>query len=758
MADAGNNRVRKLGDFAPTVTPTALPSVAPSFYLASLSICGDTANNLYVAVADSHTINVVSTDTLSGGSVIRKINLLSNKISLIAGTGGSPGFSGDGGPATAAQFTFPRQLHGLTSDLLLVADFNNNRVRMVTLSSGLIVTYAGSGVSGFAPTVYLATQSVITTVAGNGTGTSAGDGRLATSATLYTPPSVWCDSISNMFVSEYAGQKVRKVDRASGIISTIATFTGGLAQIVGDTNGGLYSPTAAPSQPLSSLSQITTLMGTGSALSLGDLGSATGASLNSPFGVWKDTAGNVYVSEYAGHRIRKIDTLNIVSTYVGTGTAGVLGNNGKATSAMVNQPCQITGNTAGTSLYFVSSDGGTVRAVSLSTNIVTLVAGVASSAAGTKGDNGPTTSASFSSSKGVYFDTSGNMYISESSGNVVRKVSTLGIITAFAGGGAVEGSRGPATSSVLQNPLQIFVTSGGMVLFADSGMHTLRTCSPTTGIIVTFAGVFQSTALNDVSGPATSTKLYYPQGVVVDALGVVYYGEGGTGNGANPVSRPTSRPSSDPSRQPSGAPFKQTLQPTTKPSVEPSWSPSTAPQASPSSQPSVYPVSTSVSPSSAPLSVSSTMPSEAPTWWPSGAPSISPSVSPSTCPSDAPSVTPSAVPSRSPSQNLTASPSVAPTENPVITTTVMPTEGPSFEPSQNPSAEPTVSPSPAPSASPSVGPSQSPSDSPSETPTCVPKCGAHLAYSSANRSHCGPVDRSSDEHSKCHQSQCWREH
>ncbi len=271
-------------------------------------------------------------------AVIRVVNT-SGIISNFAGTH-TPGFSGDGGQATAAQLSDPGGVTFDPAGNLYIADFGNQRIRMIN-TSGIITTIAGNGSAGYsgdggpataadlsdpfgtaidaAGNVYIAdytnnrirmvnTSGIISTFAGNGTPAYGGDGGPATAASIYDATGICFDPAGNLYIADYYNNRIRMVN-TSGIISTFA--------------------------------------GNGVASYSGDGGPATAAEINQPVDVMIDASGNIYAQEWAGFRIRKISTAGIITTYVGTGIAGYSGDGGQATAAQINYSLGLAFDAAG---------------------------------------------------------------------------------------------------------------------------------------------------------------------------------------------------------------------------------------------------------------------------------------------------------------------------------------------------------------------------------------------------------------------------
>jgi len=250
-----------------------------------------------LAVDDSGNIYIGDTRNF----VIRKVNGVTGIINTIGGNGTS-GFSGDGGPATAAEISQIRYLALDDSGNIYFADANNNRIREIRKSTGIITTYAGNGTAAFsgdggpataaeinapygvtldkAGNMYIADQDnnrirminvsthIITTVAGNGTAGYSGDGGAATAAEVYNPTDVSIGPGGNLLIADTYNQVVRKVTISTGDISTIA--------------------------------------GNGTAGYSGDGGAATAAEMHYPNGITLDAKGNLYIPDWANNVIRMV--------------------------------------------------------------------------------------------------------------------------------------------------------------------------------------------------------------------------------------------------------------------------------------------------------------------------------------------------------------------------------------------------------------------------------------------------------------------
>ena len=248
----------------------------------------------------------------------------------------------------------------------------------------------------------------------------------------------------------------------------------------------------------------------------GDNGPATSAQLYNPYGLAVDSAGNLYIADVSNHRIRKVSN-GVITTAAGNGTYGFGGDNGPATSAQLSSLQGIAVDSVG-NLYI--ADVGNNRIRKVSNGVITTVVG--NGTPGYSGDNGPATSALLDGPVGVGVDSAGNLYIADAF-SVIRKVSK-GVITTVAGNGTAgySGDNGPATSAQLYNPCGLAVDSAGNLYIADTKNYRIRKVS--NGVISTVAGNGTPGFSGD-NGPATSAQLYNSQGLGVDSVGNLYFAD-----------------------------------------------------------------------------------------------------------------------------------------------------------------------------------------------------------------------------------------
>jgi len=346
-------------------------------------------------------------------------------ISTLAGTG-TDGYNGDGGSATAAQLFSPFGVQVDKAGNVYIGDTYNNRIRMVN-TSGIITTIAGNGYGTWSSGGYsgdggpataaelgspcgiaideigniffadwvnncirkINTSGIISTYAGVGYRSYSGDGGQATLAGLCLPTDVATDSAGNVYIADYGNNCIRKVN-TSGIITTIA----GNAYEAG-TDAGAYS---------------------------GDGGPATDAELNLPEGVAVDKTGNVvYIVDSYNDRIREVTSNGVINTIAGSGIAGYAGDGGAATLAKLSAPFGIALDSHGD--IFISDDSNAcIREINTS-GVIYTVAGT--TVAGYSGDGGAATAAEMNAAGLIATDALGNIYLGDRYNNRTRKLTNL---------------------------------------------------------------------------------------------------------------------------------------------------------------------------------------------------------------------------------------------------------------------------------------------------------------------------------------------
>ncbi len=359
-----------------------------------------------------------------------------------------------------------------------------------------------------------------------------GSGTVVPTQNIASGSSITVYSISrdagDYFIANVAADSWSLVNISGGIVagdlapagdSKSAIFTGhlaGSAQIHAPKSG----LSSTDSGVLTVIPLIHTVAGNGTRGYSGDGGAATSAQLNYPADMAFDASGNFYIADRSNHRVRKVNTSGIITTFAGTGTPGYSGDNGPATNAQLNYPTSVVVDPTSANLYITDQGNNRVRRVNLSTGYIYLVAGNGSGAYG--GDGGPATSASLNSPQGLALDAAGaNLYIADYSNNRIRKVNFgSGYIYTVAGNGIADytGDGGSATSASLKNPYDVSLDASGNLFIADTFNNRIRKVD-TSGTITTVAGNGTGDPYSGDGGPATDAHLNGPAGVVVDATG-----------------------------------------------------------------------------------------------------------------------------------------------------------------------------------------------------------------------------------------------
>ena len=562
---AGNGTVGYSGDGGPA---TAAQLNSPH------TIAVDAAGNLVIADTGSNRIRVVaaSTGTFYGQA------MTAGDIYTIAGNGTS-GFSGDGGPATAAELSQPA---GVTADAagnLLIADAGNQRVRVVAASSS---TFYGQAM----------TAGDIYTVAGDGTRGFTGDGGPATAAELHQPASVTVDGAGNLLIADARNGRVRVVAASTGTFYGQPMTGGDIYTIAGDGTRGFTGDggpaTAAELHQLGGAAVdgagdllIITLdnvvvvaasSGTlyGRTVTAGRIYNvARRVPLKNPMGVALDGAGNLLIADTDSNRIRVMAastgtfygqamTAGDIYTIAGNGTRGFGGDGGPATSAELNRPGGVATDGAG-NLLIADQGSNRIRVVAASTSTFygqAMTAGDIYTIAGNGtrgfgGDGGRATAAELDNPISVAVDNAGNLLISDfvnqrvrvvaaSTGTFYGQAMTAGDIYTIAGNGTegFSGDGGPATAAELCGPYGMAVDSTGNLLIAAGCNERIRVVAASTGTfygqamtagdIYTIAGNGTRGFTGD-GGPATAAELGSPISVAVDNAGDLLIADQGSG-------------------------------------------------------------------------------------------------------------------------------------------------------------------------------------------------------------------------------------
>ena len=365
--------------------------------------------------------NDLMTMATASASAIRSVNLPSiwtleselDYIRTLAGTG-TAGYNGDNINATKARLNYPVDLAVDRSGDIYIADDSNNRIRKLTVSTGILTTVAGTGLT-----------------------TYNGDDIDATTAAINTPEGVGVDGLGNIYIADTANHRLRKVTVSTGKITTVA---------------GTGTP------------------GTGKDGIL-----ATTSNLFRPASVAVDVEGNIYIADSANHRIRKVSaSTGLISTVAGTGTRSYNGDNIDATTAQLSAPLAVAVDKNG-DIYIADTFNNRLRKVTISTGKITTIAGTGVNSY--NGDNIDATTATIANPKGVAVDREGNVFIADSENYRIRKVIvSTGKITTIAGTG-IAGFTGDGVIAInarLNYVTGIAVDGVDNFYIADTSNHRIR--------------------------------------------------------------------------------------------------------------------------------------------------------------------------------------------------------------------------------------------------------------------------------------------
>ena len=349
-------------------------------------------------------------------ALILNSSSLAATIDTLAGTGVS-GAAGDGGAAVSAQVGNP---YGLTlgpDGALYVCEIDTERVRRIDMESGAISTVAGTGEVGY-----------------------SGDGGPAAQARLNDPYEVRFDAAGNMYFVEMLNAVVRKVDAATGKISTLA--------------------------------------GTGERGFSGDGGPATDATFNRPHSIALDGKGSLYVADIGNHRIRRVDLgTGVVTTFAGTGERAPTPDGAPVEGTPLNGPRALAFAPDG-DMYVALREGNAVYRVDMAERRLHHVAGTGEK--GYSGDGGPARTATLAGPKGIEIGPDLAIYLADTENHAIRRIdSATGIISTVAGDGSRhDGPDGDPLRCGLDRPHGVFVDPAGNVYIGDSENHRVRIVRP----------------------------------------------------------------------------------------------------------------------------------------------------------------------------------------------------------------------------------------------------------------------------------------
>ncbi len=467
-----------------------------------VALVTDAAGAIYVAEEAGHRVTRIDP---------------SGTFARVAGTG-TAAFFGDQGPATAAALNAPAGLALAADGSLYVADTGNHRVRRVAL------------------------DGTITTVAGNGTGTFAGDGGPAVDAALNRPIGIVFDARGDLIIADSSNNLLRRVG-VDGRIASIAgllgdadepclsrvadpggfAFDGSGVVLIADQNfhrvrrfdlaaGG---PTAA-----------TTFVGDAPNGFGGDGGDARSARLAGPTDVALDDDGRLVIADSGNRRIRIVDVTGIIDTAIGDGSAGPLVDGAQATQSPASPRAVAIGPSG--EICFADVTNHAVACVDPADGVLRVVAG--GRGIGNSGDGGPARLAQLNTPNDLAFDGVDGILIADTGNHVIRRIDrATGTITRVVGTGVAGKGDGPALTASLSRPVALDVAPDGRVCIADAGNR--RTCcvAPGDELVVTVAGTGAAGVAGD-GGPAVEARIGEVLGLGFDPEGRLHFTSGVSGS------------------------------------------------------------------------------------------------------------------------------------------------------------------------------------------------------------------------------------
>jgi len=447
---------------------------------------------------------------------VRRIDLATGHEEIVAGAGPGEGL-GDGGPATAAHLFGPAGIAFDASGNLLIADTLNRRIRRVDAADGIITTVAGSDVvehagdggpateAGFsyptdvavAPNGDLfvvdtgssrirrvdAATGLISTFAGTGEAAFSGDGGPATSASFSHPSAIAFDAAGRLLVADrydqYTGHRIRRVEADGTIDSIYVRYYGGrIVDLAVAADGTLYLTKDEASWVVRVADGWpVTVSGTWRGF-WGDGGPASNSAMDSTYGLAFDESGNLFVADRGNRRVRRIDHASqTITTIAGNGSCCSGGDGGEARLAQVGND-QILGHDLSGNVLMVNRWEPRVRRIDVRTGRVDTIAG--SGVSGFSGDGGPAVEARLYAPMSAVGDARGNVFVSDTGNHRIRRVDgTTGVITTIGGnGGTTRASDGAlARTSPIGLPAYLALDRDGNLYYSERASSGGEVCS-----------------------------------------------------------------------------------------------------------------------------------------------------------------------------------------------------------------------------------------------------------------------------------------
>lgn len=485
---------------------------------------GGLAVNASFASISSFTTDKKGNCYLIDANTVRKITASTGIVTTIAGLQAS-GYSGDGGPASVAQFTSLSAIDIDAAGNIYLLDRGVSVVRKIAASNGIIITIAGTGVAGY-----------------------SGDGALANNAQLKNPTSIKVDENGNIIIADNNNFRIRRIVAATGIISTImgdgtsasnpVDGEGGPAAtaklqavtyITTDKFNNIYFITAGMfirkiNSTTGIVSTIVGLNGTCGTGFCGDGGLANEAGLNNPYSCTLDSLGNLYIADRLNYRIRKVDGLTqIINTIAGIGSFS--GDGGAAKNAMINTPQRMVSNAQG-DLFFVDEGNRVIRTINNSNGNISTLAGTGSGSGVIPGIGStiPGLQLLITPQTSIALDPTGaNIYASTA--NVIVKINkSTGAVSSFAGTGGNPAEGILASNALIQFGSEIATDATGNVYVVDRSRFCIRKISISNNLINTIVGN-KTNGFSGDGGQALAASIGSVTSLTIDPSGNLYFAD-----------------------------------------------------------------------------------------------------------------------------------------------------------------------------------------------------------------------------------------